>query len=588
MTDERTGEWVFVWDDEDKAALASHSARPAARVFARTLAMQRSLHAQGIEAELWDDFFPVAEQTRWQAAVAELQGTWPARLSGGRLASALEFRGIDLVPLVAYCVNYGLCEAMRNVATLRAALATGTPTGVHVGRPDDVLARALADYCAVNGIPFESTRPAAARRAKKKRSAGWLKALASVAQTSRGLRRLASSKSALRALVHRGRYANPVLADQAERMDTFAFDGEGRRSRAFLTLIGLANKSTREGLRAADAKVLELRSLWQGLGPLELDFEGTNLGPLLEPTLASLFDTALPHRFENNYAKDTARSIAPVLLHILHAEYLLERGQPDVVLVTHDSVDLDLAVVEVARSRNCPTAVLQHGVPAAYFPQRADRFLAWGPGVPPIYERFGEPASRYVVTGRPGPAPRPATPCATPAGKRIVTFISQPSTGLTIGEWHVHWERLIAALFEGLADMTNIHLLLRPHPSEDPARYLHAAAVAGFDNLTLPAANLDSVLAASDVVILRNSTVALDVLSLDKKLVILDPNPGEPMMPFNGFQVARNATELRATLEATLSLESAIPQLFLCQQLADTGRPATDKVYEALTALASE
>jgi len=586
VTSARTGEWVFVLDNEDRKALATHIARPGARVFARTLAMARTLRGTGIAAELWDDHFPLNDQERLQSCVAELRDTWPRKLNGGRLASALEFQGIDLVPLVAYCVNYGLCEALRSVATLNSVLQTGAPTSVHVGRADDMLALRLASHCKGAGVPFESVLPASAPRARKKR-AGWTKATASFWRTLRGLRRLARSKSALRALVRRGRYSSPVVRDQAHRMESYVFDGEGRRTRAFLKLAGIVSTETRAGLRAADAKIAELRELFRGLGPLELDFEGTNLGPLLEPVLCTLFDHARSHRYENDYATNTARSIEPVLLQLLHARFLITRGRPDVLLVTHDSLDLDLALVEVARASGVPSAVLQHGVPAAYFPQRADRFLAWGPDVPAIYERTGEPAGRYVVTGRPAaPVTTPAAPYCAPAGPRIVTYIGQPSTGLSVGDWHVHWERQVFSLFEGLAAMESVHLLLRPHPREDSGRYLHIASEAGFENLTIPAGELNSVLAASDIVLMRNSTVSLDALALEKKLVILDAYPGKPMLSFGDeIPVAHDGAELRNALrEAFAKADSAAPN-FMNGQLAFSGKAATDRIFEALVEL---
>ena len=264
-----------------------------------------------------------------------------------------------------------------------------------MGRADDVLARALRDSDDTGS--FVVGRDAPAPRTKK-RGAGWLKALASLRTSLRGMSRLKDSKAPLRALMRGGRYSDPIARDQAGRMDCYTFHGEGRRTRAYLTLAGYVSKSTREALREADAKALALREAFDALGklpvedallgfsPLELPHEGWNLGPLLDPALRALFGEPQAHRFENAFATSTARTIETVLMQVVQAEFMLERSEPDVVLLTHDSLDLDLALVEVARKRGCPTAVLQHGAPAAYFPQRADRFFAWGPGVGPIYE----------------------------------------------------------------------------------------------------------------------------------------------------------------------------------------------------------
>lgn len=109
------------------------------------------------------------------------------------------------------------------------------------------------------------------------------------------------------------------------------------------------------------------------------------------------------------------------------------------------------------------------------------------------------------------------------------------------------------AIDGALTSLTDLHLIIKPHPAETEATY--ATWAGGRPRLTiLPVTtSLAACLAAADVVLTRNSTVAIDALVLGVPTVVMGlPTNLSPFVDAGAMAGAATAEELRLALERVL------------------------------------
>jgi len=262
----------------------------------------------------------------------------------------------------------------------------------------------------------------------------------------------------------------------------------------------------------------------------------------------------------------------------------IERADPRLVLTYAEAGGWGRAIMLEARRRGIPSAGIQHGfiyrrwlnylhepdemrasaaMPSdAGFP-RPDLTLVFDGFAARHLEAAGAfPQSALAITGSPGldrlagrlrgfdPAERIAarTALGLDDTDRAAVVVSKRSQ---LGRWLPQlvntMERLDASRPPGAAGRSK--LVVKPHPAETPE--LYATALNGAEAAVLAPAGLDlaTLLAACDLVVTVNSTVAIDAMALGiPALSVGMPNNLTPFVVEGGISGVFHASELAPTL----------------------------------------
>lgn len=218
----------------------------------------------------------------------------------------------------------------------------------------------------------------------------------------------------------------------------------------------------------------------------------------------------------------------------------------------------------------------------------------------------GEPPEKAIVTGNPAmDDPEKALEVNTSpkevreqlgihADSRLVLYVGQPYVGLSVADSYVRWEKQLATVLSVVPQVDDCSLVLRPHPTEKNEQYQEIAERLGVDDYVFDRRrDLTSLINASDLVILRNSTVSLDVLMLGKRLLILDLCSYEQGIPFGeigGIPEVKKSDELATAIENALASRPDPEKVdrFIAQQIHRENKPPTQVMYDRLFELAEE
>jgi len=228
---------------------------------------------------------------------------------------------------------------------------------------------------------------------------------------------------------------------------------------------------------------------------------------------------------------------------------LVEVGARVVVLAS-DQHRYGVLSTWAASAVGTPSVVLQHGFPVhpvAYAPVRASAVACIGTTSAEWFVAAGTPRERLVVCG--SPRMSAALPLRPPAGARRLLVALNASE-----------ERLLAALVGDLAAVARadpgLQVVLRPHPGDHrfrdrPGPEVLAALGAGEVPASVAvdgSAPLAGQLDAADLVVVHDSTVAIDALLAGRPVVVYAPDADRH--PFRGARlpVVRSRAELAALL----------------------------------------
>jgi hypothetical protein len=271
----------------------------------------------------------------------------------------------------------------------------------------------------------------------------------------------------------------------------------------------------------------------------------------------------------------------------------IERARPRLVVTYAEAGGWGRAIMLAARRRGVPSAGLQHGFiyrrwlnylhepdEMAPSPRMPDDRGFPRPDLTLVFDRFAAhhlqtagafPASAVSVTGSPGldrlavrvrgvsAAERVATRVALGLddGDRAVVVVSKRAQ---LGRW--------LPLLVGVADRIDAargafpgrgrtRLVIKPHPAETDASY---GDVIGPESALIPPASLDlaALLAAGDLVVTVNSTVAIDAMALGIPAVSVGmPNNLVPFAAAGGIAGVYDRAELEGVLTRLLWDEGA-------------------------------
>ena len=240
---------------------------------------------------------------------------------------------------------------------------------------------------------------------------------------------------------------------------------------------------------------------------------------------------------------------------------LLQRGRPSVILTEYDRNHLWSCLVLAARRLGIPTVTLVHGVmgrdAVGFAPVLADKVLCWGELDRRKLVAAGVAPDRAVVAGCPRlTRDLPATQgqarrkLGLDIGKPVVMFATSP-------------ERLcfqqvepFCAAIEGIGMVSGV---VRLHPSERLPKYARIAQRHPAIRFTVNSdATLNESLAASDVVVVRDSGVGSDALLKRRPVVVFDSEEcltghNRDLVHLAGCPHARTESDLAETLRCLVS-----------------------------------
>jgi len=236
----------------------------------------------------------------------------------------------------------------------------------------------------------------------------------------------------------------------------------------------------------------------------------------------------------------------------------LDALEPRLALTYAEAGGWGRALVIAARRRGIPVCGIQHGFIHRhwmnYLHEPDEMAAAAGgtgtPGFPRpdltlLFDRF---ALTHLTTGGAFPAstldvmgnPRLD---ALAAAARLLTDDSRRQARTQLGaapgarivllatKYRERARRSLAALFDAVRRMPDVHLAIRCHPAETPAPYLALAQGAPNIAVAPPAVDLVSALAVADLVVTVNSTVALEGMALGVTALALNlPNYLSPFV----------------------------------------------------------
>ena len=261
------------------------------------------------------------------------------------------------------------------------------------------------------------------------------------------------------------------------------------------------------------------------------------------------------------------------------------------------------ATLEAIR-RGIPSLTLQHGMmvgKTAYAPVISTRFGAWGEASARWLTARGVPREQIVVTGAPRLDPIINRPRAPREDVAKTLGLAPSARWVILATNPIPFSRNAALLSTARAGVRawegSAILILKLHPSEDPAPYL---AITENDPSVrvVPHGVVDlyDLLAAADVVLTFHSSVGLEAMLLDRPVVSLEAFGEENPIPYareGAAPAVRNAAELTQALQEDVApgersgdRRAARRRFVRDNLLADDGKSA-ERVRDLIRALAT-
>jgi hypothetical protein len=265
----------------------------------------------------------------------------------------------------------------------------------------------------------------------------------------------------------------------------------------------------------------------------------------------------------------------------------IERARPRLVLTYAEAGGWGRAIMTEARRRGIPCAGIQHGyiyrrwLNYLHEPDemRPSATMALDRGFPRpdltvVFDRVAAhhletagafPRSALAVTGSPGLDRLAARIRAIGAAERST---ARAALGLADGDRaaivvskRAQLGRWLPLLVEAIREL-EARLIVKPHPAETADLYAPAIAATPAVQLAPAAFDLATLLAACDLVVTVNSTVAIDAMALGiPALSVGVPNNLTPFVAAGGVAGVYHASELTPTLARLLRDDAARAEL---------------------------
>ncbi|MHA6732222.1 glycosyltransferase [Devosia sp. A369] len=276
---------------------------------------------------------------------------------------------------------------------------------------------------------------------------------------------------------------------------------------------------------------------------------------------------------------------------------LLERERPDLIVVTN-SPRSEQALVMAGKLLGVPTVCLVdlldvHRMPAADYPDYADKFLVLNEGVRQTFLSYGCAPEQVVATGNPA-FDRLMTAETIAAGRRlrhergwsgdekIILWASQVEPAKhpfnnTIGDPSLP-RRIEQELRRFVATELGTRLVVRYHPNEQVS-FVPGERI----DFSPTKEDLSALLLAVDVVVVTTSTVGVEAQYVGKPVVSVDTSVLYPDGPFRRIVTSTSVGELSDLGPKLLGvLRAERPVSRWSKDLWVNSRPAVEQVIEEL------
>lgn len=252
----------------------------------------------------------------------------------------------------------------------------------------------------------------------------------------------------------------------------------------------------------------------------------------LEFLVAALYGSAVPRQID----------------HLRQTLALLREIRPRLVVVGNDRWWIGMGWVLAARALGIPTLSIQDGVAwntPSWWYATADRVAVNGSHLEGLLQDHGVDAGRISVVGQ------PRYDAMTPDLLDRRRLDARRRTGLRNGDFAVLFatqpnqdDAYVRTVVAAVLESADVHLLLRPHPSTEPAALDAARRLAAQNeriHLTGDADILDCM-AAADLVVAQNSTVVLEAALLGKPVITANFTGLPEFVPYASLGISRQAT----------------------------------------------
>ena len=281
------------------------------------------------------------------------------------------------------------------------------------------------------------------------------------------------------------------------------------------------------------------------------DWKGLSVWPALEPILDRAFGPDL----------EAAWSAAS------QAEAWLARTGARALAVPFDGPASERALISAARKLGIPSAVVLHGLPAAFNAEdnfQADRFLLWGPGNLESYKAAGADAAKITLVGNSyfdayaGEA-RPA-----PTKLKRVLLVTHSLFRVDLAATSLDPELFAVSVLEALKPL-GLEITAKLHPSESLEHYREVLAPwAGAELDIARDVPIRRCLEEADLVIGCITTVLLEAALMGRPALCANFSAVKGRPPFDGrsgFRLVRSPEELKAEVERLMKGPSEIERL---------------------------
>ncbi|MDB4513377.1 hypothetical protein N9092_03640 [Akkermansiaceae bacterium] len=278
----------------------------------------------------------------------------------------------------------------------------------------------------------------------------------------------------------------------------------------------------------------------------------------------------------------------------LHSHRILLKSlNPKFVLVEYDRGSWSSPLVLAAKRVGIKTFSHTHGIissKVAYLPLVADFLFCWGPRQKEIFESYGGPKLKIVVTGATQLSRgQPLDKCSlkkkisVDKAHKVVLFATQPMPNIL---------KLVELFCRGIYNQDKVVGIVRMHPSERKSDYQRLAS--RYPDILFDSGEVFSFeesLSLADLVCIYNSAFGLDAIMRGRGLCVLNP-PGCGVDAKNDFVENGKIPEIQSAKQFGFFLEKWVKSEIVQRKLetlsvkyasdycVDTGQDAASNCLE--------
>ncbi|QWG36136.1 hypothetical protein [Bacillus mycoides] len=278
------------------------------------------------------------------------------------------------------------------------------------------------------------------------------------------------------------------------------------------------------------------------------------------------FKKALEDLFDNKYIRDVLLKDCFKIYNFMYYsltiearcfERLLDTGAYHSVIMSSDSHKSSRLLALIAKDLKVKTFVIQHGTVGelAFTPIYAYRFCAWGEIPKQQLIEFGEDPSKITITGNPV--------ISNPIPERVIKSkdlnILVATNPIGKGNLIEFLDLIMQALQQSNFEY---ELKIRLHPGEDNKELIqgvmdNSRVIYSFDDNQM----LKDSIEWSDLVVVSNSTVGIEALFHNRKLIVVDLGVKVPMfIPYEQYKAAPMPSTVYEILNEMKSIRDGIDE----------------------------